>query len=83
MPPALIALGGLCLLAVARAAAAGRRPVRGILGSALGGLASLGAVALLAPYTGVSLPLNAFTGFAAAVLGMPGVILLLLLPLLL
>lgn len=81
MPTPLILLGAICLLAVARAAAAGRRPVRSILGGALGGIAALGAVALLAPYTGVVLPLNAFTGFAAAVLGMPGVILLLLLPL--
>lgn len=83
MPTPLIVLGTICLLAVARAAAAGRRPARSILGSALGGIAALGAVALLAPYTGVVLPLNVFTGFAAAVLGIPGVILLLLLPLLL
>lgn len=73
--------GGLCLLLVARAAAAGHRPVRTLLAGAVCGVAGLAAVALLAPYTGVSLPLNAFTGFVAAVLGLPGVILLLLIPL--
>lgn len=74
-------LGGLCLLLVARAAAASHHPVRSVLAGAVCGVAGLAAVALLSPYTGVTLPLNAFTGFTAAVLGLPGVILLLLIPL--
>lgn len=81
MTPLMPVLGGLCLLVVARAAAASRRPVRSVLAGAVCGVAGLATVALLAPYTGVSLPLNAFTGFTAAVLGLPGVILLLLIPL--
>ena len=81
MPPLMLVPGGLCLLLVARAAAAGRRPVRTLLAGAVCGVAGLAAVALLAPYTGVSLPLNAFTGFVATVLGLPGVVLLLLIPL--
>ena len=77
----MLVLGAVCLLAVARAAAAGRHPVRSVLAGAVCGVAGLAAVALLAPYTGVTLPLNGFTGFVAAVLGLPGVILLLLIPL--
>lgn len=81
MPPLMLVLGAFCLLAVARAGAASRRPVRSLLAGAVCGVAGLAAVALIAPCTGVSLPLNAFTGFVAAVLGLPGVILLLLIPL--
>ncbi len=83
MPPLLTALGAACLIAVGRAAAAGPRPVRSILAGAVCGIAALAALALLAPATGVALPLNRFTGFVAAVLGVPGVITLLLLNLLL
>ena len=54
-----------------------------VLGGALCGVAALAVVALLAPYTGVALPLNRFTGFAAAVLGLPGVVGVLLLQLML
>lgn len=81
MPPLILVLGGICLLIVARTAAAGLHPVRSVLAGAVCGVAGLAAVALLAPYTGVTLPLNTFTGFVAAVLGLPGVILLLVFPL--
>lgn len=81
MPPLILVLGGICLLIVARTAAAGPHPVRSVLAGAVCGVAGLAAVALLAPYTGVTLPLNTFTGFVAAVLGLPGVILLLVFPL--
>ena len=47
-----------------------------------GGLAGLGAVALLGPLTGVALPLNALTAGTAVILGLPGVILLMVLNLL-
>lgn len=77
----MLVLGGICLVAVARAAGVGGHPVRSVLAGAVCGVAGLAAVALLAPYTGVTLPLNPFTGFVAAVLGLPGVILLLVLPL--
>lgn len=74
-----MAVGLACLLAVARAAAIQRHPCRALLAGALCGIAALAALALLAPYTGVQLPLNRFTGAVAAVLGLPGVVLLLLL----
>ena len=53
------------------------------LGSAVCGAASLGAVNLLAGYTGVSIALNYATAFVAVVLGAPGVVTMLLLRVLL
>ncbi len=83
MPAGLtLAAGALCLLAAGRAAAKSRHPVRSVLAGAVCGLGALAALALLAPWTGVALPLNRFTGFVAVVLGAPGVVLLLLLNLL-
>ena len=83
MTPLAFILAAVCLVAVGRAAAAGPHPVRSILLGAVCGVAALAALALLAPATGVALPLNRFTGFVAAVLGVPGVIGLLLLELIL
>ena len=83
MPLWLTAAGGFCLLVVARCAARQRHGIRALLGGAVCGVAALAAVALLSPYTGVTLPLNPFTGFAAAVLGAPGVVGVLVLRLLL
>ena len=83
MPIGLILAGGFCLLVVARCAAHQRHAVRAVLGGAVCGIAALAVVALLSPYTGVTLPLNPFTGFVAAVLGLPGVVGVLLLQLLL
>lgn len=71
--------GAACLLVVARCAAHQRHPLRAVLGGALCGIGALAALALLAPWTGVALPFNRFTGFVGAVLGLPGVLLLLLL----
>lgn len=82
MPASIIAAGVLCLLVTARAAACRRRPLLGILSGAVCGLAGLGAVALLGPLTGITLPLNTLTAGTAAILGLPGVILLLVLNLL-
>ena len=65
------------LLAVGLAAARHRRPAGAALSSAVAGVAALGAVNMLAPFTGVGLALNWFTSFAAVVLGEPGVICLL------
>ena len=74
---------GICLLVAARCAAHQGHPVRTLLGAAVCGLGTMAILSLLEPVTGVSLPLNRFTGFVAAVLGVPGVITLLLLQLLL
>lgn len=83
MPAGLLIAAALCLLVVARCAARQRHPIRALLGGAVCGMAGLAALALLAPLTGVSLPLNRFTGFTAAVLGLPGVVTLVLLDILL
>ena len=80
MPPVWTAVGVCFLVIVLRAAAAQRHTVRALLTSALCWAAGLAAVSLLTPWTGVRLPANAFTGGVAAVLGLPGVILMLLLP---
>lgn len=69
--------------AVVWAASKAKRPMCRALGSAVCGAASLGAVNLMAGYTGVSIALNYATAFVAVVLGAPGVILLLLLRVLL
>ena len=76
----LVWLGaGVCILCMARAAARQRHPLRAVLSGAVFGLSGMALVDLLAPLTGVSLPLNPFTAFAGVVLGLPGVIALLLL----
>lgn len=73
----------LSLACVVAAAMKAKRPLLRALGSAACGAASLGAVNLLAGYTGVAIALNYATAFVAVVLGAPGVITLLLLRLLL
>ena len=78
-----LALGAAVLLvAVGLAAGRSRKPVRMAFSAALTGTGALGAVNLLAGYTGVALALNYVTAFAAVVLGAPGVLLLLVLRLL-
>ncbi|WP_366522134.1 pro-sigmaK processing inhibitor BofA family protein [uncultured Subdoligranulum sp.] len=74
---------GVCLWIVGRCAARERHPLRTLLAGALCGVGTLATLALLAPVTGVDLPLNRFTGFVAVVLGLPGVTALLLVQLLL
>ena len=71
------------LLVVGLAAARHRRPAGAALSSAVAGVAALGAVNMLAPFTGVGLALNWFTSFMAVVLGVPGVIWLLFMRILL
>ena len=56
-----------------------RRPLLRALFSAGCGVAALGAVNLLALYTGVSIALNYATAFVTVVLGVPGVVSLLVL----
>ncbi len=58
-----------------------KRPIRSLLGSALQGASALAAVNVTGMFTGVSLGLNALSGIACAVAGVPGVITLLLLKL--
>lgn len=67
------------LFSVLAALRRARRPLLRALGSAVCGVGALGAVNLLAGYTGVALALNYATAFVAVVLGAPGVIMLLLL----
>lgn len=75
--------GAVCLILVLRCAACQRHPVLALLAGAVCGMGALALLALLEPISGIDLPLNRFTAFAAAVLGVPGVILLLLLQLIL
>ena len=70
----------MSVIGVVLAASKAKRP---LLGSAVCGAASLGAVNLLAGYTGVSIALNYATAFVAVVLGAPGVVTMLLLRVLL
>ena len=60
-----------------------RSPFRALLAGAVCGLGALAILAVLEPVTGVALPLNRFTLFTAAVLGVPGVTAVLILQLLL
>ena len=80
---ALWAVAGAVLLVVGHAAARTRRPLLQVLLSALCGVGALAAVDLLAPATGVYIAVNPATSFAAAVLGVPGVVCLLALDLIL
>lgn len=74
---AIVAL--VSLLAVCTVLHRAKKPVRRVLAGAGCGVAALGAVNLLAFYTGVSIALNYATAFVAVVLGVPGVIALLVL----
>lgn len=76
--PQALALAAL-LVIVAFAAARQKHPVKSGLASVLSGVGALGAVNLLAPFTGVSLALNGLSWVAAVLLGIPGVTTLLLL----
>ena len=64
----------MSVIGVVLAASKAKRPLLRALGSAVCGAASLGAVNLLAGYTGVSIALNYATAFVAVVLGAPGVV---------
>lgn len=58
-----------------------KKPIRTLLSSALQGACALAAVNVTGAFTGVSLGLNALSGIACALGGVPGVITLLLLKL--
>lgn len=77
------ALAAICVVIVARCAAACRHPLLRLLGSALGGVGTMALLGIVSPYTGVAMPLNPATAFTGIVLGVPGVILVLLLNLIL
>lgn len=81
MPAALIA-AAVCVV-VLRCAVRQRHGLRVLLGGAVCGFAALALLRLLDPLTGTALPLNRFTAFVAAALGLPGVITLLLLQIIL
>ncbi|WP_418455141.1 pro-sigmaK processing inhibitor BofA family protein [Allofournierella sp.] len=76
-PAALAAAAVLVLMGFA--ASRHKKPLRASLTSVLAGMGALGAVNMLAPFTGVGLALNAFTSFMAVVLGAPGVVTMLVL----
>ena len=79
-----VALGGRCGMSAAGFAVCRQRhPVLAVLAGAVCGLGVLAVMALLEPVSGIALPLNRYTAFVAAVLGVPGVVLLLLLQLIL
>ena len=69
----------VCLVCVCAVLARSKRPWRGALLSAAGGVGALGAVNLFASYTGVGIAVNWCTSFAAVVLGAPGVVAMLIL----
>ena len=75
--------GLVSLLGTAGAASRCKNWFSRALGSSVCGVACLGLLALLAPYSGIVLALNWFTAFVAVVLGAPGVITLLVLQVLL
>ncbi len=75
--------GLVSLLGTAGAASRSSRWLSKAVGSSVCGVACLGVLALLAPYSGIVLALNWFTAFVAVVLGAPGVVTLLLLRVLL
>ncbi len=75
--------GLVSLLGTAGAASRSSRWLSKADGSRVCGVACLGVLALLAPYSGIVLALNWFTAFVAVVLGAPGVVTLLLLRVLL
>ena len=69
----IYAAAGVILLVLLRCALAQKRGVRCFLAGGVCGLGALAVLALLQPVTGLDLPLNRFTAFAAAGLGVPGV----------
>ncbi|MBQ8647934.1 MAG: pro-sigmaK processing inhibitor BofA family protein [Oscillospiraceae bacterium] len=71
------ALAAVLLLAASGAATLNEHPVRSAMAGALCGLGALGAVNLLAGWTGVSLPMNCAAAYVSVVLGAPGVALML------
>ncbi len=75
--------GVVCVTVVLRCAACQRHPILALLAGAVCGMGVLALLALLEPISGILLPLNRFTAFVAAVLGVPGIILLLILQLIL
>ncbi len=79
-PAALAAAAALVL--VGYAASKHPHPLKTGFASILSGVAALGAVNVLTPFTGVGLSLNGFTWFVSTLLGIPGVTLLLCLRLL-
>ncbi|MBQ8610761.1 MAG: pro-sigmaK processing inhibitor BofA family protein [Oscillospiraceae bacterium] len=70
-------LAGVSVLGVALAATHQRRPLAAAGISAVCGCCALGLVNALSSFTGVGIALNYATAFVTAVLGVPGVVLLL------
>lgn len=79
--PAAVA-GAAAIVLVAVSVAKQPKPVRAGLAAVLSGVGAMGAVNMLAPFTGVGIPMNGLTWFVSTLLGIPGVTMLLLLRLL-
>lgn len=77
------AVGIFVLLVIIQIITRAGRPVRRAVGGMFAGLGALGAVNLAGLYTGVTLPISFLSLGIAAVAGIPGVTLMLLLNLLL
>lgn len=77
-----VCIAVISVLGVVTALRRSERPFLRALASAGCGVAALGAVDLLAAYTGVSIAVNYATAFVAVVLGAPGVVCMLVLRLL-
>ena len=75
-----LGLGGRAAAALGARAAAAREGFLPAAVNGLLGLAALLAVNLTSKYTGLHLGFNLFNGLTAGILGVPGVVLLLLVP---
>ncbi len=75
----VLVLGIICVIAICIALKKTKKPLKEAFFNAACGVASLGAVNLLALQTGISISINYFTAFVVVVLGAPGTISLLIL----
>lgn len=78
-----IFFGAVSLVITAVGASKSKNAVSKALSSSVCGIGMLGVLALLAPFSGITISLNWFTSFIAVVLGAPGVITMLVLRVLL
>ena len=74
---ALTVLGGILLLILLRVFAKPLAFVLRLLVNTVLGFLALGGLHLLAPYTGIYIPLNFLTALVIGILGVPGLLLLL------
>lgn len=73
----IIFIAVLSVISVCYYAYKSKKPILKGTASALSGAAALGAINLLATYTGIGIALNYASAFIAIVLGVPGVVMML------